>query len=64
MRRLLCVLLWLVLSSALVLAAEGRIVGTVTDQGGDTLAGVTVTLHSRALTPTEIQTLHQTSPPQ
>src|SRR4029450_1920463 len=52
MRRLLCVLLLLVLSSALVLAAEGRIVGTVTDESGGTLSGVTVTLHSAALTRT------------
>jgi Ca-activated chloride channel family protein len=52
MRRFLCVLLLLVSSSALVLAAEGRIVGTVTDQSGAALPGVTVTLHSRALTRT------------
>jgi len=38
MRRLLCVLLSLVLSSALVLAAEGRIVGTVTKITVDEIA--------------------------
>jgi Ca-activated chloride channel family protein len=52
MRRFLCVLLSLVLSSPLALAADGRIVGTVTDESGAALPGVTVTLHSRALTRT------------
>ena len=52
MRRLLCVLLSFVLCSALVLAAEGRIVGTVTDESGGALPGVTVVLQSPALTRT------------
>jgi Ca-activated chloride channel homolog len=58
MRRFLCVLLSFVLCSALVLAAEGRIVGTVMDEGGGTLPGVTVTLASPALTRTVTTDAH------
>jgi hypothetical protein len=54
MRRFLCVLLSLVLSSGLVLAADGRIVGAVTDEGGGTLTGVMVTVHRRGLTRTAV----------
>ena len=57
MRRLLCVLL-LVLSSAVALAADGRIVGTVTDESGAVLPGVTVTLRSPALTQTVTTDVH------
>jgi Ca-activated chloride channel family protein len=49
MRRSVCVLLWLVLSAAVALAATGRIAGTVRDASGGTLPGVTVTLHGPAL---------------
>jgi Ca-activated chloride channel family protein len=52
MRRSPCVLLFLVLSSALALAANGRITGTVTDESGAALPGVTVTLSGPAITRT------------
>jgi hypothetical protein len=42
----------LVLSSALLLADDGQIVGLVTDHNGETLPGVFVTVHRRGLTRT------------
>jgi len=54
MRRLLCVLLSLVVSSALVFAADGRIVGLVTDHNGDTLPGVMLKVHRRGVTRTTV----------
>jgi hypothetical protein len=51
-RRLLCVVLSLVLSSALLLADDGQIVGLVTDHNGETLPGVFVKVHRRGLTRT------------
>lgn len=50
MRRLLCVLLALVLSPAVVLAADGRVAGVVTFEEGTPLPGVRVTVHRRGLT--------------
>lgn len=50
MRQFLCVLLALVLSPALVRAADGRVAGEVTDTGGGTLPGVWVKVHRRGLT--------------
>ena len=52
MRRLLCMVLPLVLRSALLLADDGQIVGLVTDHTGETMPGVFVTVHRRGLTRT------------
>src|SRR6185503_15967107 len=52
MRRYLCVFLLLVLSSAVALAAGGRIAGTVTDPTGAAMPGVTVTIRGTVATRT------------
>jgi outer membrane receptor for ferrienterochelin and colicins len=55
MRRLLCVLVLVVLSSALALAADGQVAGVVTYEGNpDPLPGVLVTVHRRGLTRTAV----------
>ena len=55
MRRLLCVLLLVVSSSAPVVAADGQVAGMVTYEGSaDPLPGVLVTVHRRGLTRTAV----------